>query len=99
MEAGSPQELEGLVDSRELVLGWLGEAQQVDDECPEHRIQREMADIRHMMAGGHKRHQMAAIENWRAEYASGNTNLALAVFSCLWESLIVFAKDWLHVWA
>ena len=31
--------------------------------------------------------------------ASGNTNLALAVFSCLWESLIVFAKDWLHVWA
>ena len=30
---------------------------------------------------------------------SGNTNLALAVFSCLWESLIVFAKDWLHVWA
>ena len=32
-------------------------------------------------------------------YPSGNTNLALAVFSCLWESLIVFAKDWLHVWA
>ena len=31
--------------------------------------------------------------------ASGNTNLALAVFSCLWESLIVFAKDWLYVWA
>ena len=30
---------------------------------------------------------------------SGNTNLALAIFSCLWESLIVFAKDWLHVWA
>ena len=30
---------------------------------------------------------------------SGNTNFALAVFSCLWESLIVFAKDWLHVWA
>ena len=31
--------------------------------------------------------------------SSGNTNLALAVFGCLWESLIVFAKDWLHVWA
>jgi hypothetical protein len=28
---------------------------------------------------------------------SGNTNLALAVFGCLWESLIVFAKDWQHV--
>ena len=28
---------------------------------------------------------------------SGNTNFALAVFSCLWESLIVSAKDWLHV--
>ena len=69
MEAGSPQELEGLVDSREPVLGWLGEAQRVDDECLEHRIQSEMADIRHMMAGGHKHCQMVAIENWRAEYA------------------------------
>ena len=38
-------------------------------------------------------------EEWNAYFASGNTNLALAVFSCLWESLIVFAKDWLHVWA
>ena len=28
--------------------------------------------------------------------ASGNTNLALAVFGCLWESLIVFANDWVH---
>ena len=28
--------------------------------------------------------------------SSGNTNLALAVFSCLWESLIVFANDWVH---
>ena len=27
---------------------------------------------------------------------SGNTNLALAVFGCLWESLIVFANDWVH---
>ena len=69
MEAGSPQELEGLVDSREPVLGWLREAQQVDDECPEHRIWREIANIRHIMAGGHKHCQMAAIENQRAEYA------------------------------
>ena len=30
------------------------------------------------------------------ELASGNTNLALAVFGCLWESLIVFANDWVH---
>ena len=30
------------------------------------------------------------------EVASGNTNLALAVFGCLWESLIVFANDWVH---
>ena len=28
--------------------------------------------------------------------SSGNTNLALAVFGCLWESLIVFANDWVH---
>ena len=31
--------------------------------------------------------------------ASGNTNLALAVFGCLWESLIVFAHDWVHFWS
>ena len=30
------------------------------------------------------------------ECQSGNTNLALAVFGCLWESLIVFANDWMH---
>ena len=29
--------------------------------------------------------------------SSGNTNLALAVFGCLWESLIVFANDWVHL--
>ena len=28
--------------------------------------------------------------------SSGNTNLALAVFGCLWESLIVFANDWVR---
>ena len=30
------------------------------------------------------------------QFTSGNTNLALAVFGCLWESLIVFANDWVH---
>ena len=31
-----------------------------------------------------------------SQTTSGNTNLALAVFGCLWESLIVFANDWVH---
>ena len=58
----------GLVDPREPVFGWLGEARQVDDECPEHWIRMEAPDIRSMMAGGHKRHQMVAIENRQSEY-------------------------------
>ena len=68
MEAGSSQELEELVDPREPVFGWLGEAQRVDDECPEPRIQRETVDIRSMMAGEHKCCQMVAIVNRPAEY-------------------------------
>ena len=47
-----------------------------------------------------KKNSVGGIEKYKAQLVactSGNTNLALAVFSCLWESLIVFAKDWLHV--
>ena len=34
--------------------------------------------------------------NMHQPATSGNTNLALAVFRSLWESLIVFANDWVH---